>query len=282
MKDAAAAVGLLLLVASLWAIWRAHARTRLGERLSEPAPADSADGAGLRGAPRVRARATLAASAAVGVAGLALALGLPAPFACAGALVLGVALYLASALRARSLARRLEEDLVAVLDLARSAVRAGASPVDALARAARESRAPLRAELEALVARLRTGEPADRALRQLRERIPLESFGLFALALGAQWGAGGSLERALAQVSHALRDRIELLRRLEAQAAPTRVSVAILFATCAAIAALAWSHDPENVGRFLANPIGRTLVSGALALQALSLLWMARLEEPKV
>jgi tight adherence protein B len=230
----------------------------------------------------VRARVTLAASLAIGAAGLALVFGLPVPFACAGSLLVGVALYLVSGLRARSVARRLEEDLASAIDLARSALRSGASPVDALARAARESRAPLRGELEALVARLRTGEPADRALQSLRERIPLESFALFALALGAQWGGGGSLERALAQVSHTLRERIELLRRLDAQAAPTRVSVAILFAACAVIAALSWSHDPVNVGRFLANPVGRALVSGSIALQALSLLWMWRLEEPRV
>ena len=66
---------------------------------------------------------------------------------------------------------------------------------------------PARAVLLELTGRLRLGESPEGALEELATAVPLESFRLFSVALGVQWRAGGSLDRSLASVARAVRDR---------------------------------------------------------------------------
>ncbi|MGH0034509.1 MAG: type II secretion system F family protein [Myxococcota bacterium] len=171
----------------------------------------------------------------------------------------------------------LEEGLADALDLVTSALRAGASPLDALRRAARDAREPLRGLLTDLTGRLAAGEAPVDATRRLLEEAPLESVRLLVLCLSVQWHAGGQLSRSLALVSRTVRDRADVLRRVETQAAPTRGSVLLLMAANVAIAGIVWSNDPAGIGMFLDSGIGTGLVSGTLLCQAISLVWMWRL-----
>ena len=171
----------------------------------------------------------------------------------------------------------LEEGLADALDLAMSALRAGSSPLDAFQRAARDAQEPLRQLLSDLTGRLAAGEPPGRATARLVEQAPLESFRLLALCLSVQWTAGGQLSRSLALVSRSVRDRADVLRRVESQAGPTRGSVLLLMAANVAIAAIVWLNDPPGIMRFLDSDVGTGLVTGTLLLQGISLVWMWRL-----
>ena len=129
---------------------------------------------------------------------------------------------------------------------------------------------------------LRLGEDVERALEALVERVPLESYRLFAIALAVQWRAGGSLERSLSVVARTVRDRVELERRIFSQAAPTRVSVFAFVIATLAIAYLMWQNDPANVENFLMSSTGIQLVGSAIWLQAIGILWMSQLSRIRV
>lgn len=171
----------------------------------------------------------------------------------------------------------LEEGLADALDLATSALRAGSSPLDAFQRAARDAREPLQGLLNDMTGRLAAGEAPGRATERLVANAPLESFRLLALCLSVQWTAGGQLSRSLALVSRSVRDRAEVLRRVETQAGPTRGSVLLLMSANLAIAVIVWLNDPPGIASFLASGVGTSLVMGTLVVQGLSLLWMWRL-----
>ncbi|MDJ0867838.1 MAG: type II secretion system F family protein [Myxococcota bacterium] len=255
---------------------RSRAARRLG-RPEEDAPTKAEDDASsapvLTESPDLRpgCGAALVATAIAWLFGLAI------PYATAAGAIAGVIVHVTVAVRWNGRALAAEETLAESIGLVTAALRAGASPLDALERAAGEAEGAFGRALDGMIARLRLGEEPRKALSGLAEAVPLDSVRLFALALSVQWGAGGSLERTLGVVARSVRDRVELLRRIESQLAPTRGSVTVLVLANAAVAGLAWSNDPVNLGRFLASSTGTLLVASAMWLQALALLWMWRL-----
>ncbi len=285
MTDPFPVVGLLLVLASLagavWLVRREGSRRRALARLDE-GDAEGRAARASRGRPFGRVRLW----PAVVVAGLVTAGCLvwqwSAILSTGAGAVAGVLVYLAFAAFTQQRSLQLEEGLAEVIGLTSSALRAGASPVEALERAASAIRGPARGLLLDLAGRLRLGEEAEAALAGLAERVPLESFRLFSLALSVQWRAGGSLERSLAVVSRAVRDRVEVQRRIHTQAAPTRGSVFAFVAATAGIAYLMWQNDPANFERFVASSSGSTLVGVAVWLQALGILWMWRISQIRV
>jgi tight adherence protein B len=216
----------------------------------------------------------------VGLGGLLL--GWDLPIASGSAALAGVLLHAALAVLAQRRALRLEEGLAEVIALVSSGLRVGASPLEALERAADAVGGPARSVLLDLGARLRLGEEPEAALEELTRRVPLESFRLFSLALAVQWRAGGSLQRSLATVGRSIRNRVQVARRIHSQSASTRGSVVAFTVATAAVALLMWQYDPGNLERFLRSGSGAALLGGALWLQALAILWMSRLTRVQV
>lgn len=177
---------------------------------------------------------------------------------------------------------RLEEQLAEALRLTSAGLRAGLGRVDALHRAAIQIEEPLRPLLLETVGQLRLGEEPRQAFERFAQRVPLETFRLFTMVIATQWEAGGSLQNTFASVGGFMQDRVEVARRITAQAAPTRSAILTLFAATAAIAWFSWSNDPANLERFLRSDWGAGLVATALALQGLSLVWMWRLTRVRI
>ena len=99
-----------------------------------------------------------------------------------------------------------------------ASLRAGTALLGALEATLTESRQPMRGELENLVGRIRLGEDPRAAVKELAMRVPLESFRLFSYCLLVHWETGGSLAVSLRTVASTVRDRIEVARRIAAQA----------------------------------------------------------------
>lgn len=286
MNSVVAVIGGVLLAGSfgtgLWMVRREVLRNRARARLRDEEASDDettrprkAQGAMLHG----RLGWSLALGGAVFVAGVTmwdwyLSAGI--------AMVAGSLAHVSFAALEKKRQLQLEEGLAEAIALVTSALRSGASPVDALERASRAVQGPAQPVLLELSGALRLGEDVDRALEALVERVPLESYRLFAIALGVQWRAGGSLERSLAVVARAVRDRVELERRVFSQAAPTRVSVFAFVIATLAIAYLMWQNDPANVENFVTSSTGIRLVGTAIWLQAVGILWMSQLSRIRV
>src|SRR5438093_759703 len=79
-------------------------------------------------------------------------------------------------------------------------------------------------------------------LRALERRVPLETFRLFGAALAVHWEVGGSLAPILATVGRAVRDRIELARRINSLTTQARLSIGAVLGTTYFVALAVWRN----------------------------------------
>ncbi len=189
-------------------------------------------------------------------------------------LVLG---HLLEAHLAGGRALKIENQLADAIDMMVGALGAGAGTMDAIEASSRESPSPLDRELSDLVNRIRYGDPPRVVLDDLADRVPLETFRLFSFTLTVHDETGGSLTSTLSSVGRTIRDRIELRRRVRAQATEAQASVVGILLITYAIALITWRTNPERMEGFLSSRVGILLIAAAMALQAVGLLWMFRL-----
>jgi len=225
--------------------------------------------------PRYRAAAPVIG--AVTALALWLAVRLPLEVAVAAGSLVAVLSYLLEEYVAEQRIATIESQLSDAVDLLVGSLRAGAALLAAFESALHESRAPLRPYLEEVVGRVRLGGDPREVVSDLADRIPLETFRLFALSLAVHWDVGGSVASTLATVGRTIRDRIELSRRVRAQAIEAHVSVAAVMGIAYILAVLMWRANPDRLEAFLKSGVGSELVAGVIGLQAVGLVWMSRI-----
>src|SRR5947209_12419798 len=176
---------------------RRRARQRLGQ---PPGSASAAKSRPVSRARRFLPRYQLLTWLAAGLAALTLFFLTDCGGILAGALGLVLGL-LGAQLEAWWAARRIariEAQLSDAIDLMVGGLRGGAGVMGTLENAVTETRPPLRPQLEELLGRVRYGDDPQVVLRALVQRVPLETFQLFASALSVHWEVGASLAPTLA------------------------------------------------------------------------------------
>jgi len=277
--------GLLLglgFIASYWrkARIRELARVRI-ERSSGVSAASPAAPPPLAHPFLVRRRWAPWALGLLAAAILHFAAGLTLPFVLAVGLVVSLLGGRWEAFLAAGRTARIETQLADAIDLMVAALRAGAGVADALENALVESRSPLRPQLEEIVGRIRYGDNPRTVYHGLAQRVPLETFLLFASALSVQAETGGSLAPTLASVGRTIRDRIEIARRVRSNSAQSEASTVAVLALTYFIALIVWRANPPQMDEFLATQIGQWAVAGTIFLQAVGLVWMSLISRMK-
>src|SRR5260221_701696 len=97
-------------------------------------------------------------------------------------------------------------------------------------------------------------------------RVPLETFLLFASAMAVNWEVGGSLSPTLATVGRTIRDRIEIGRRIQSNIAQSQLSTYFLLGLTYFIAAIVWRNNPDNMRQFLGTSVGQMFVAGSMVM----------------
>ena len=174
---------------------------------------------------------------------------------------------------------RLEQQLVDAIDIMVSTLRAGGSLPAALDAARDEIGDPFRSEMNQIVGRIRVGEDPSDVIRSLGIRVPLESMRLFTHTLLVHWSAGGSLAGTLLLVGRTIRDRIEVSRRIRAQAVESQVSVVAVMGISYVTAGLMYFSNPNALREFLHSMAGTAITVGSVGLQAVGIYWIWRLSQ---
>ena len=214
--------------------------------------------------------------------GLILGTGMLAWIAAAIGVVAAVLVHLLLAtIVARKLAQ-IELQLANAIDLMVSSLRSGGGLSDALEGAAREAKQPLRGYLLELIQRIRLGERPEVVLASLEQRIPLESLRLFTFTLAAHWQGGGSLATTLSNVGRAIRDRVDVVRRVRSQAVETQVSVVGVLVVTYGLALLMWQNYPERVQLFAESELGSMFIGLSILLQGIGLFWISTMTKIEV
>jgi tight adherence protein B len=279
-----ATVLVLLLLGAIGYLWYAQWRRRVSvERLEEMlAPAQGVEPdtdhtpRNVRIFPR-RHRSLAYASGVFAGAVLWLLVGFPLVVSAAEGLLVGVLAHLIEDHYADQQTLLIESQLAAAIYLMVSSLRAGASLLAAFESALEEIGPPLRPYFQEVAGRIRLGDDPKTAVTDLQVYIPLETFRLFATSLAIHWEVGGSLATTLSTVGQTVRDRIELSRRVRAQAVEAQASVGVVLLMAYVLGFLMWRTNPDRLETFVRTTIGTGLVAVVVMLQAIGLVWMSRL-----
>ena len=170
----------------------------------------------------------------------------------------GYVLLRAWLLRARE--RRRERFVQQIPELARilsNATNAGLSIATAWAVAEAEMTEPARSEIQRLNSAVRFGAPLEEAMLQLNDRLPSREVRVLMSTMVVSARSGGSLVKALRDISFTLDDRKEVRREIRttlAQARSTSVLVAVLGV---GILLMLNTIRPGTVDLMTRNPIGQ-------------------------
>ena len=174
--------------------------------------------------------------------------------------------------------RRADQQLPDALDRLASALRAGQAIGPALVALAEDLPDPLGTDLRAVTASIERGAPAgDAVARWAGSDAATPDVGLVAAALTIGARAGGEVARAIDGVAATLRERHELRGELRALATQARASAGVLAVAPVAFAALVASIDPRAIHFLVATPVGLACLVAGVGLDAVGVVWMARI-----
>jgi tight adherence protein B len=157
-------------------------------------------------------------------------------------------------------------------DLARilsNGASAGLSMVSAYGIAVEELEDPAKTELQITLEEIKIGQPFDRAMENLSERMPSRELGVLVSTLAIQQRSGGDLVRALSDMASTLEARRETQREVKTlMAGATASSYVVMVIGCGSLF-LADITQPGTLDRVAASPIGLFALFVAFCLFAL-------------
>ncbi|MDD8045347.1 MAG: type II secretion system F family protein [Verrucomicrobiota bacterium] len=185
--------------------------------------------------------------------------------------IIGIICWLAPTIVAkRKRAKRIklfEQQLADILDLIVSSLRAGQSFMQALDAACENAPYPSGKEFRRLLAELRMGIPADRAMHSLVERMPSQDMEMIVVAYLIQRTVGGPLSEVLENVGRTIRERAKIRGDIETLTAQGRISGIVIGSLPLALAAILFLINPTFILPLFTEPIGRLLLLIAIMMQ---------------
>lgn len=172
---------------------------------------------------------------------------------------------------------RFEEQMPDAIDMIQRALKAGHPFGQCLKLIAEDMDEPISREFELTFADLSYGNDARRALFGLLQRVPSVSVTALITAVLVQRETGGNLAENLARISSVIRGRFRFQRRVKTLSAEGRLSGWILAMTPIVLFGVLWLMHPEYVARLTEHPKGSTLISTAMVMGAIGILWIRRL-----
>jgi tight adherence protein B len=226
----------------------AYERTALGHRLQM-----HLEGAALR----IRALEATGVALAAAIAGYLLAsliVGHVASFVAGILVVVGLLVWLERKREARR-----DAFLAQLPELARilsNGASAGLSMVSAYGIAVQELDDPARTELRLALEEIRIGQPFERAMENLGERLPSRELSVLVTTLAIQQRSGGDLVRALSDMATTLEARRDTQREVKTLMAGAMASSYVVMVIGGAALFLADITRPGTLDKVASSPLG--------------------------
>ncbi|OIQ25673.1 type II secretion system F family protein [uncultured Vibrio sp.] len=177
----------------------------------------------------------------------------------------------------RKISQRLstfEEQLPDALDIMRRMLQAGQPVTQAFNEVGNEMPAPIGIEFKNTFNLLNYGYDMRLAIMQMADRTPTVSMLAFSSAVLLQKETGGNLSENLEKVSHVLRARFKLQRKIKTISAESRLSAWILVLSPFILFIFMSVINPVYVAPLYEDPRGMTLVSGGIVSLFFGSIWI--------
>jgi tight adherence protein B len=172
---------------------------------------------------------------------------------------------------------RLQGQVVDVLMILASSLRAGHSFLQALDMVSKEIAEPAGGEFTRAVSEIRLGRPVDEALSALGRRMGSEDFDWAMMAVNIQREVGGNLAEILDTVGETLRDRQAVRRQVKVLAAEGKLSARILTTLPFVIGLYVAKVNPGYMNLLFETQVGKLLLVSSSTLMLFGILIMRRM-----
>jgi tight adherence protein B len=172
---------------------------------------------------------------------------------------------------------KLEEQLPDAIDVLKRALRAGHPFNSAVKLVSEDLDEPIAKEFALTFADINYGVDVRRALLGILERVPSVTMMTFVTAVLLQRETGGNLAEILEQIVKVVRGRFKFFRKVRTLSAEGRMSAWILALVPLTLFAGLWITQPKYLPVLVEDPLGRKLVTTALVLASIGVLWIRKL-----
>ena len=166
--------------------------------------------------------------------------------------------------RKTSRLHKMESQLVDVLQMLSSGMRAGFGLLQALEAAAEQSPAPLSIELRRTLRDTAMGASVEQALTALNERVGSPDFDIVITAIMIQRSVGGNLAEILDNVAHTMRERERIRGEIRTLTSQQRLTGYVLGGIPLGLLAIFMVISPEFTGMLFTEKLGNMMLGAAL------------------
>ena len=192
---------------------------------------------------------------------------------------MGAALSYLAARRSRHV-RKLQDQLPAALDMLARSMRAGLSVDESVEMAGHQLPEPLAREFRHSANQLSLGLSIPAVMRSLVDRVRLFDVRIFTTTLTVHRQTGGNLAHVLERLAAVVRDRLDYRRQLRSTTSAGRFSTLLIAAIGPLLFVYMFFFQPDYVRAMLESPVGQSMLVMAFVLEAIGLIWTARLLKP--
>ncbi len=166
------------------------------------------------------------------------------------------------------------EGFADALDASVRLLQAGMPMSEAIAMVSREFEGPVRDEMMRIYENQKIGIPLGQAAYETAKRIPLPEVHMFATALQIQSETGSSLSEVLSNLSHVIRARFRLKRKIKALSSEAKASAGIIAALPVLVTLGLKFANPEYIDILFDTRTGNFLLGGAVTWMMIGVLVM--------
>ena len=145
-----------------------------------------------------------------------------------------------------------------------------------------EMRDPIAGEFQRGFDEISVGASVPEALGHLADRVELIDVKFFVTSVNIQRETGGNLAEIIDSLGRLIRKRFELKKKVKALSAEGRISAVILMSLPFALALLLHIINPEYIGLLFTDPLGQSMVAGAVTMMIVGGIVMKKMIAIKV
>lgn len=203
---------------------------------------------------------------------------LPFPLLAPGGAVIGfVMVGLLIKRRIKSRVHKLESQMVEMLQMIASGLRAGFGLIQAMEAAGEQLPAPLSVEIRRTLRDIAMGSSIEQALTALNERVGSSDFDIVVTAMLIQRAVGGNLAEILDNVAHTMRERERIKGEIRTLTSQQRMTGFVIGGIPIGLLMLFSVMNPAFVGLLFTESLGRMMLIGAAILELMGAFVISRI-----
>ncbi len=171
--------------------------------------------------------------------------------------------------RITSRLHKMEAQLVELIQMLSSGLRAGFGLLQAMEAASEQISAPLSVEVRRTLRDTAMGASVDQALTALNERVGSPDFDIVITAMLIQRSVGGNLAEILDNVAHTMRERERIRGEIRTLTSQQRLTGYVIGGIPIGLLIIFMMISPEFTGKLFTDPLGRMMLGGAAVSEVL-------------